>query len=203
MATTEVLLTEPVAGLGAEADVVRVKAGYARNYLVPSGKAWEVTPAALKRINALKARRAERETRELNEAQELARKINKIKLTITLETGETGKAFGAVTTNDLALKLKGELGGREIDRHRIVLDQPIKGTGHFEIPVKLHPDVTATLDLTVKPAKEPEPEPDAATAERGESAEGGGWRSRGRDTRRARPRAKKDEGAGGSSGAAG
>lgn len=150
MATTQILLTENVPGLGAEADVVKVRPGYARNFLLPQGKALEVTPVTLKKIAMLKAKRAEREARELNEAEDLARRINKLKMVLTLETGESGKAFGSVTTSDIATKLKGELGGIEVDRHRIVLDQPIKGTGAFEIPVKLHPDVTAKLSLTVK-----------------------------------------------------
>jgi large subunit ribosomal protein L9 len=182
MATTKVLLTHPVEGLGAEADVVTVKAGYARNFLIPSGKAWEVTPSALKRLDALRAKRAEREANELNEANDLARRINKINMVIVVETGESGKAFGAVTANDIALKLKGELGGREIDRHRLALEAPIKGTGEFEIPVKLHPEVTAKLSLTVKPSKEPAPEGEAAEEshqDRHEHQERrGGWRTR-------------------------
>ena len=84
-------------GLGSEADVVKVKAGYARNFLIPSGKAYEVTPATLRKLNQLKGKRAEREARELNEAEDLARKINKLKITMTLETGATGKAFGSIT----------------------------------------------------------------------------------------------------------
>ena len=80
MATTQVILTEKIETLGAEADVVKVRAGYARNFLIPTGKALEVTPVTLRRINLLKAKRAEREARELNEAQDLAKKINKIKL---------------------------------------------------------------------------------------------------------------------------
>src|SRR5438093_12254858 len=95
MATSQVILIENIPGLGAEADVVKVKAGYARNFLLPQRKASEVTPATLKKLDALKAKRAEREARELNEAEELARRINKLKLTVTLETGEAGKAFGS------------------------------------------------------------------------------------------------------------
>ena len=167
MATSEVILIENIPGLGAEADVVKVKAGYARNFLVPQGKAYEVTPASLKKINSLKAKRAEREARELNEAEDLSRKINKLKLTVILETGERGKAFGSITAKDLADKLKIELGGLEIDRHRIVLDRPIKETGTHEIVIKLHHDVTATLNLTVKAAgategAAPEAAPEAA-----------------------------------------
>jgi len=149
MPTTEVILTEKIASLGAEADVVKVKRGYARNFLVPSGKALEVTPATLRRINQLKAKRAEREAAELNESEELARRINKLKLTIVLETGETGKAFGSITAKDLADKLQAEL-GVEIDRHRIELERPIKETGAHEVTIKLHHDVSATLIVTVK-----------------------------------------------------
>src|SRR5580658_438414 len=111
MAATEVILIENVPGLGAEADVVKVKPGYARNFLLPTGKAFEVTPTTLKKLNQLKAKRAEREARELNEAEDLARKINKLKITIILATGETGKAFGSVTATDIAEKLNAELSG--------------------------------------------------------------------------------------------
>ena len=169
MATSEVILIENIPGLGAEADVVKVKAGYARNFLVPQGKAYEVTPASLKKINSLKAKRAEREARELNEAEDISRKINKLKLTVVLETGERGKAFGSITAKDLADKLKAELGGLEIDRHRIVLERPIKETGTHEIVIKLHHDVTATLNLTVKAAGASE---GAASEAAPEAAEG-------------------------------
>ncbi len=149
MASKQVILTENIPGLGAEADVVTVRAGFARNFLLPQKKACEVTPATLRQINFLKAKRAEREARELAEAQELARKINKLNLQFTLETGETGKAFGSITNQDLAERLKGELGGLVFDRHKIALERPIKESGAFEIPVKLHGDVTATLKIAI------------------------------------------------------
>lgn len=149
MAATEVILIENVPGLGAEADVVKVRPGYARNYLLPASKACEVTPATLKKINQLKARRAEREARELNEAGELAGKINRLKITVVIETGETGKAFGSITAADIAEKLKSELGGLEIERHKIDLERPIKSTGDHEVQIKLHHDITAKLNLVV------------------------------------------------------
>lgn len=164
----EVILTEKIQNLGAESDVVRVRAGFARNFLIPQKKALEKTALNLARINALKAKRAEREAKELNEAQELARRINKLKITIEIETGETGKAFGSVTNADLADRIKAELGGNlTIDRHKIVLDHAIKNTGDFEIPVKLHPDVTAKFALIVKAKASPE----AAAAEPAAPAE--------------------------------
>jgi len=151
MATTEVILTEKIESLGAEADVVKVRAGFARNFLIPNGKAMEVTPAALRRLSVLKAKRAEREARELNEAEELSRRINKLKLTLELETGETGKAFGSITSADLAERIKAELGGKvEIDRHKIQLERPLKESGSHEITIKLHHDVSAVLHVTVK-----------------------------------------------------
>ncbi len=135
MPLTELILTENVPGLGAEADLVKVRRGYARNYLLPRKMAYEVTPAALRQLNALKQKRAEREARELNEAQELARRIGKARFVFTLETGETGKAFGSVTAQDIVNRLKNEVGA-EIDRHKIVLERPIKDTGEHEVAIK-------------------------------------------------------------------
>jgi large subunit ribosomal protein L9 len=154
MPSTQIILTENVPGLGAEADVVKVRRGYARNYLLPRGKAYEVTPAALRQLDNLKKKRAEREARELNEAEELARRIGKLRVTFTLATGETGKAFGSITSQDIVNRLKAEL-GPEIDRHKVVLERPIKDTGEHEVEIKLHHDVTAKFSFQVKSAEEP------------------------------------------------
>ena len=165
MPSTEIILTENVPGLGAEADVVKVRRGYARNYLLPRGKAYEVTPATLRELDNLKKKRAEREARELNEAEELGRRINKLRLTFTLETGEAGKAFGSITAQDIVNRLKNE-GGMEIDRHKVVLERPIKDTGEHELTIKLHHDVTAQLSFLVKSA---EPKADQAVSSEGHS----------------------------------
>ncbi len=151
MATTEVILTAKIPNLGAEADIVKVRAGYARNFLFPRGFALEKTKGAERRLNALKAKRAEREAAELNEGQEVARRINKMKLVFELETGETGKAFGSITATDIAKRLTTELGGGvEIDHHKVQLDRPIKDSGEREIPIKIHGEVTATLRILIK-----------------------------------------------------
>ena len=152
MPTTEVILTDNVPGLGAEADVVKVRRGYARNYLLPRGKAYEVTPAALRQLDNLKKKRAEREARELNESEELARKIGKAHLVFTLATGESGKAFGSITAQDIVNRMKNEL-GIDIDRHKVVLERPIKDTGEHEVAIKLHHDVTAQFKFDVKSAE--------------------------------------------------
>ncbi|PYK10248.1 MAG: 50S ribosomal protein L9 [Verrucomicrobia bacterium] len=164
MPLTELILTENIPGLGAEADLVKVRRGYARNFLLPRGKAHEVSPGALRQLDALKQKRAEREARELNEAEELARRISKARFVFTLETGETGKAFGSVTAQDIMNRIKNEVGA-EIDRHKIVLERPIKDTGEHEVAIKLHHDVTAQLIFQVKSAEQPH--------ERGAEAEGG------------------------------
>src|SRR5438874_3813087 len=160
MPSTEVILTDNVPGLGAEADVVKVRRGYARNYLLPRGKAFEVTAAALRQLDTLKKKRAEREARELNESEELARKIGKARLTFTLATGESGKAFGSITTQDIVTRMKNEL-GLEIDRHKVVLERPIKDIGEHEVTSNLYLDVIEQFTLEVNPADQVRDCPDA------------------------------------------
>ena len=149
MPLTQIILTENIPGLGAEADVVKVRRGYARNFLLPQGKAYEVTKSSLRQLDNLKAKRAAREASELNEAEDLARRIGKLRVVFTLETGESGKAFGSITAQDIVKRLKNEL-GNEIDRHRIVLEHPLKTTGEHEVPIKLHHDVTAKFAFQIK-----------------------------------------------------
>ncbi len=161
MAHTEIILTTNIPSLGAEADIVKVRRGYARNFLLPQGKGLEVTKSSLRQINHLKAKRAEREGREVNAAEELASKINKLKVSFTLETGETGKAFGSVTAKDIHDRIAAELKLDELPKHAVVLDKAIKETGDHEVSVKLHPDVTATLHLKVSaPVVEKTAEPE-------------------------------------------
>jgi len=166
MATSEVILTEAVPSLGVEADIVKVRAGYARNFLIPGGKALEVTPSSLRKINHLKTKRAEREAREINEAEAIAAKINKLRLNLKLETGGTGKAFGSITAADLLERLSAEINGLVLPRHAIVLDRPIKESGEHQIVVRIHPEVTATLRVEVAAApkvEQPEDEEEYGT----------------------------------------
>ncbi len=149
----DVILKENIPHLGAEADIVKVRPGYARNYLIPGGLAYETNPTTLRQIERLRAKRALREAAELNDAHELARKINKVKLAFTLNVGGTGKAFGSVSLNDIAEKLAAELGGKEIEKHRIQLDRNIKESGEFDVPVKLHAEVVAKFTVRVEVEK--------------------------------------------------
>ena len=164
MPSTQIILTENVPGLGAEADVVKVRRGYARNFLLPHGKAHEVTPGSMRKLDSLKKKRAEREASELNDAEELSRRIGKLRVTFTLETGETGKAFGSITAQDIVTRIKNEIGA-EIDRHKIVLEHPIKTTGEHSVGIKLHHDVPTEFTFQVKSADEPRAEAAGETDE--------------------------------------
>jgi len=148
MATTEVILREKINNLGSEADVVTVKAGYARNFLIPEGKAFEASKANLKHLESLNSKRVQREAEELEAATALVSKIGKLKLDFTLESGQGGKAFGSITTIDIHKELAEK--GIELDRHAIELSGPIKTSGKQNIEIKLHPEVTATLKINVK-----------------------------------------------------
>ncbi len=157
MATINIILREKINGLGAEADVVQVRRGYARNFLIPTGKGMEATKANMRHLENLKRSRAEREAKEFDEAQVLAAKINKMRLKMTIALGQGGKAFGSITTQDLT-KAMGDRGKGSVtvDRHHIELDKPIKGTGKYEIPVKLHPEISAKLRVEVVPEESEE-----------------------------------------------
>ena len=109
MANAQVILKEKIEGLGAEADVVKVRAGYARNFLIPQGKAFEATKSNLRHVEALKTNRAAREAAELVTFKELASKISKVKPKFTLSTGQGGKAFGSVTSMDIQKELEAML----------------------------------------------------------------------------------------------
>ena len=148
MANAQVILREKISGLGAESDVVKVRAGYARNYLVPTGKAYEATKGNLRHIENLKVARAQREASDLEEARALSKKISKLRPKFTLELGQGGKAFGSVTSIDIHKEL--EAAGITIDRHAIELDKPIKKSGKNDVTIRVHPDVTTTMTINVE-----------------------------------------------------
>jgi len=152
MANAQVILKEKIEGLGAEADVVKVRAGYARNFLIPQGKAYEASKSNLRHVEALKQARAQREADELVSFQEIATKLGKLKPKFTLSTGQGGKAFGSVTSMDIHKEL--EAAGIEIDRHAIQLDKPIKTAGKYDVAINLHPQVSGSLAVTVETKEE-------------------------------------------------
>ncbi len=149
MATTQVILKEKVNKLGAEGDLVKVRAGFARNFLLPQGKAFAATKSNMANLEALKKARLIREAAELESYEKLAVKLRRLKLKLTLATGQGGKAFGSITALDILKAVAESSAQATLDKHQIVLDKPIKTTGKFEIPVKLHEQVECTLNLTV------------------------------------------------------
>lgn len=163
MAYAQVILREKIPGLGVEADVVKVRAGYARNFLFPQHKAFEATKTNLRHVEKLKEARAKREAEELVEAQKVSGKIKKLKLKLKLATGASGKAFGSITTSDIAKAITAET-GFAIDRHQIELAKPIKATGKHDVTIKLHNEITIELkiDVSSEGAKE---QPEAADDE--------------------------------------
>ena len=147
MATQEILLIKPVDNLGGEGDQVKVRAGYARNFLLPRGVAVPLTKSNRKQVDALKKRRAVRETEELAGAQALAQKLEKTALAFAVKTGEGGKMFGAITAADVHEKITAA--GFAIDRKRIHLFTPVKTLGKHTVKVKLHSEVTVELSFDV------------------------------------------------------
>jgi large subunit ribosomal protein L9 len=147
MATMEVLLREDVENLGRRGQVVKVKAGYARNYLLPRKLALAATAGNLRGIEQEKKLLARRENREQRLAQSLAERLTAVALEFPRKVGDQDILFGSVTTGDIAQALTEK--GIEVDRRKIVLDHPIKYVGEYHVPVKLHRDVTVQVKVNV------------------------------------------------------
>lgn len=149
----ELLLKENVDNLGVRGDIVKVKAGYGRNYLIPKGLAMAATTANLKLIERERTRLQKQAAEEKAAAQSLSEKLAAAVLTFTRKVGDQGHLYGSVTSIDIAEALHAQ--GIEIERRRVVLKDPIKETGEFTVPVKLHRDVTASVKVTVAPEEAP------------------------------------------------
>ena len=147
MAHTQVLLREDIDNLGARGEIVRVKAGYARNYLLPRKLAVEATANNVRQIEGEKAALAKREAKERSTAELQASQLQKLTLKFERKVGEAGVLYGSVTSMDIAHALEEQ--GYEIDRRKIVLREPIKRFGNYNIPVRLHRDVTMELPINV------------------------------------------------------
>lgn len=147
MAHSEILLLKPVEGLGGEGDQVRVRAGYARNFLLPRKVAIPLTVANRKQVEALRKSRAIREVRELDGAKALGEKISATRIAIAVKTGEGGKMFGAVTAADIHAKLNEA--GVPVEKKRVQLHTPVKTLGQHTTKIKLHPDVVVELTFDV------------------------------------------------------
>ncbi len=143
----EIILRQAIENLGHPGDVVTVKNGYARNFLLPRGFAYEATPGNLKRIGAERGRLEAAENERRETASELAKRLEEVQLTFSARVGEEGKLFGSVTSADIAEQLAAQ--GFNIERRLIDLHDPIKALGVYRVPVKLHADVKPEIRVWV------------------------------------------------------
>ncbi len=143
----KVILKENIETLGQIGDIVKVAPGYARNYLLPKGFAIEATEKNAKALEHAKRQMAYKKNKTLEAARNLVAKLEALTVQLSHQSGEEGKLFGSVTNMEIAAFLKNN--GLEIDRKKIVLAEPIKHLGEYSVPVKIHPEVSATLKVTV------------------------------------------------------
>ena len=147
----KLILTQEVSTLGAPGDVVEVKDGYGRNYLIPRGLAMRWTKGAEKQIESIKKARSVREVRDVSHADEIKQQLEALTVRVPAQAGGAGRLFGAVTISDIVAAVKSS-GGPDIDKRRIEVANPIKTIGSHQVTVKVHDDVTATVTLEVVPS---------------------------------------------------
>jgi large subunit ribosomal protein L9 len=178
----EVILREHVDTLGRRGDVVKVAAGYARNYLFPQRLAIPLTHANKRRLEVLRQRRAEREAHEFNTMSELAKGVSKLICVVTIKTGEDGKMFGAVTSGMISEQLKTQF-DITLDKKKIHLEHPIKALGEHEVELHLHAEVKGTLKVRVEsstPVAAPPAETSAPADSKKDEGREGRYERRGR-----------------------
>ena len=144
----EIVLLEDVKALGKKGQVVKVNDGYARNFILPKKLGVEATAKNLNDLKLQKANEAKIAAEQLAAAKELGEKLEKATGTLAIKAGEGGRAFGSVSSKEIGKAIQEQL-GLEVDKKKIVLNDPIKSIGSFEVPVKLHKDVTAKLAVKV------------------------------------------------------
>ena len=144
----KLILTQEVTGLGAPGDVVEVAGGYGRNYLVPRGLAMQWTRGAEKQIDLIKRARSARDIRGLDDARAAARALADLEVRLKVRSGGTGRLFGSVGPADIADAVRAA-GGPALDKRRIEVRTPIKTLGSHQVTVRLHPEVSATLDIEI------------------------------------------------------
>ncbi|HEY9522996.1 MAG TPA: 50S ribosomal protein L9 [Thermopolyspora sp.] len=144
----KLILTNEVSGLGAPGDIVEVKDGYGRNYLLPRGFAIRWTRGAESQIASIKKARDARSIRDLGSAQEVAQQLGALKVRLKTRAGESGRLFGSVTTNDIVDAVM-KAGGPNLDRRRVEIGNPIKSVGSHKVSVRLHPEVLVAIEVEV------------------------------------------------------
>jgi large subunit ribosomal protein L9 len=144
----KIILTQEVSGLGTPGDIVEVKNGYGRNYLLPQGFAIQWSKGAEKQVTVIKRARSAREIRDLGQANEVKDQLSNLQVKLTARSGNGGRLFGSITPAEIVDAVKAA-GGPALDRRRLELTGPIKTTGSYNVQVKLHPEVTATFPVNV------------------------------------------------------
>lgn len=147
----KLILTHEVTGLGAPGDVVEVKDGYARNYLLPRGLATAWSKGAQKQIDQIRKARKAREIASLDDARAIRDSLQSKPVVVTVKAGASGRLFGAVSTTDIAEAITAA-GGPSVDKRKIEIGQPIKALGEYQVQVRLHEDVAAQVDVEVVPS---------------------------------------------------
>ena len=146
----KLILTQEVSGLGAPGDIVDVKDGYGRNFLIPRGFAIRWTKGGERTVVSIKAARSTREVRDLDHAQEIKARLEGTTFQLPVRAGAGGRLFGAVTVGDIADAISGA--GAPVDKRKIIVGNPIKSLGTHQVTVKVHDDVDATVNVNVVPA---------------------------------------------------
>jgi large subunit ribosomal protein L9 len=147
----KLILTHEVTGLGAPGDVVVVKDGYGRNYLLPRGFAIAWSRGAEKQIETIRKARRAREVRDLGHAEEIKKELERLNVRLSSRAGNSGRLFGAVTVADIATAVS-KAGGPSLDKRKIEIPSPIKTVGSHKVSIRLHPEVAATIGLTITAA---------------------------------------------------
>jgi len=145
----KLILTQEVSGLGSAGDVVEVRDGYGRNYLIPQGSAIRWTRGGEKTIESIKKARASRAVRDSDHAAQVKAKLEGPTFNVKVRAGEGGRLFGAVTPADIAESINAAIDGEQIDKRTIVVAAPIKALGAHTVTVKVHDDVEATVSLNI------------------------------------------------------
>ncbi len=147
----KLILTQEVSGLGAAGDIVDVKPGYGRNFLIPRGFAIQWTKGGEKEVSTIRRARESRAIADLDTAGDVKTRLESVAVTLTARAGDGGRLFGAVTTSDVADAIVAA-GGPQVDKRRIEVGTPIKTVGAHQVTVRLHPEVTASVNLQVTSA---------------------------------------------------
>ncbi|MGH3727570.1 MAG: 50S ribosomal protein L9 [Micromonosporaceae bacterium] len=148
----KIILKQEVSGLGSPGDIIEVKDGYGRNYLLPQGLAIKWTRGGEKQVATIKRAREVREVRDLGHAEEIKSQLEGLKVKLIARAGDTGRLFGSITSAEVVGAVTGA-GGPKLDRRRVELPGPIKAIGSYQVRVRLHPEVSATVPVEVVAAK--------------------------------------------------